>query len=111
MMKLLVKSKKFKIKDSFASLLVTLVLPVLLVTGCSSASYESPESFGARAGEEGAKYFKEQNPGLIADEDSAAGYCATMAEEGKSQNNWSIEETFQAADSCAIWFSTEMFRR
>jgi hypothetical protein len=111
MMESLVKSKEFKVKNSFTSLLVTFFLPVFLMTGCSSASYESPESFGARAGEEGAKYFKEQNPGLIADEDSAAGYCATMAEEGKSQNNWTIEETFQAADSCAIWFSTEMFRR
>jgi hypothetical protein len=60
-MESLLKSKEFKVKDSFTSLLVIFFLSVFLMTGCSSASYESPESFGARAGEEGAKYFKEKN--------------------------------------------------
>jgi len=81
------------------------------LTGCAESSSESPRSYGARAGEDGAKYWKTQNPGLIASEDSAAAYCASMAEDGSKQNGWTLEETFQAADSCSIWFATEMLRK
>ena len=84
---------------------------VLSLSGCSSETSESPKTFGARAGEDGAKYFKENNPGLIASEESAAKYCADMAEEGSKVNNWTAEEIFQAGDSCSIWFATEMFRK
>jgi len=81
------------------------------LTGCSGDTSESPNTYGARAGEDGAKYFKEENPGLVASEASAAQYCASMAEEGSKINNWTIEETFQAGESCSIWFATEMFRQ
>jgi uncharacterized lipoprotein NlpE involved in copper resistance len=91
-----------------ASLVVTLLFTL---TGCGGDSSESPNTYGARAGEDGAKYFKEQNPGLIASEESAAEYCASMAEEGSKINKWTIEETFEASSSCAIWFATEMLRQ
>ncbi len=81
------------------------------LTGCGGDNSESPNTYGARAGEDGAKYFKEQNPGLIASEESAAEYCASMAEEGSKINKWTIEETFEASSSCAIWFATEMLRQ
>jgi hypothetical protein len=90
---------------------VAFVVTTALITGCGGDSSESPRTYGARAGEDGAKYFKESNPGLIASEESAAQYCATMAEEGGKTNNWSPEEVFHAADSCSIWFTTEMFRK
>ena len=84
---------------------------LLTLTACGGTSSESPRSYGARAGEDGAKYWKTQNPGVVASEDSAAAYCASMAEDGGKQNGWTVEETFQAADSCSIWFTTEMFRK
>ncbi len=84
---------------------------VLSLSGCSSETSESPKTYGARAGEDGAKIFKENNPGLIASEESAAMYCADMAEEGSKVNDWTVEEIFQAGDSCSIWFATEMFRK
>ncbi len=90
---------------------VAFVVATALVTGCGGESSESPSTYGARAGEDGAKYFKESNPGLIASEESAAQYCATMAEEGGKTNNWTLVEVLQAADSCSIWFTTEMFRK
>jgi hypothetical protein len=89
---------------------ITITLAIIL-TGCSGDTSESPNTYGARAGEDGAKYFKEQNPGLLASEESAAEYCASMAEEGSKINKWTIEETFEASSSCAIWFATEMFRQ
>lgn len=92
------------------SVSITLALAFIL-TGCGGDNSESPNTYGARAGEDGAKYFKEQNPGLVASEESAAEYCASMAEEGSKVNKWSIEETFEASSSCAIWFATEMFRK
>ena len=107
-MELLVRNKILNQK-SF-KLLTPLFLLVLL-SGCSGSPSESPSTYGARAGEDGAKYFKEQNPGQLASEDSAGQYCATMAEEGAKQNGWTFEETMQAADSCSIWFTTEMFRK
>jgi hypothetical protein len=101
------------VKNNLKGLLtgVAFVVAAFLITGCGGGSSESPRTYGARAGEDGAKYFKENNPGLIASEESAAQYCATMAEEGGKTNNWSPEEVFQAADSCSIWFTTEMFRK
>ena len=84
---------------------------LLTMTSCTSKSSESPKTYGARAGEDGAKYFKENNPGLIASEESAAKYCADMAEEGSKVNDWTVEDIFQAGDSCSIWFATEMFRK
>ncbi len=89
---------------------VTLISSLFLLSACGSEKSESPNTFGARAGEDGAKYFKEQNPGLVASTESAGQYCATMAEEGSKINEWTAEEIIQAADSCAIWFSTEMLR-
>lgn len=71
----------------------------------------TPSSYGAKAGEDGAQYFKEENPGIQASTDSAAIYCASMAEEGGKIYEWSTTEVFQAADSCSIWFATEMFRQ
>jgi hypothetical protein len=107
-MELLVKSKfiqprKVRIVGGFVSL--------LLMTGCGGDQSESPNTYGARAGEEGAKYFKTQNPGVVASEESASQYCASMAEEGSKQNGWTFEETLQAGESCSIWFATEMFRK
>ena len=91
--------------------LVVAACLLLTLTACGESSSESPRSYGSRAGEDGAKYWKTQNPGLVASEDSAAAYCASMAEDGRKQNGWTVEETFQAADSCSIWFTTEMFRK
>jgi len=107
-MELLVKSSDLK-HTSFKVLISICCLALL--TGCGASPSESPNTFGARAGEDGAKYFKEQNPGVLASEESAAEYCASMAEEGRKINNWTVEETFQAGDSCSIWFTTEMFRK
>ena len=84
---------------------------LIFLSGCGGSPSESPSTYGARAGEDGAKYFKEQNPGQIASEDSVSQYCASMAEEGSKQNGWTLEETLQAGDSCSIWFTTEMFRK
>jgi hypothetical protein len=92
----------------FFSVTITLTL---ILTGCAGDTSESPNTYGARAGEDGAKYFKEQNPGLVASEESAAEYCVSMAEDGSKINNWTIEETFEASSSCAIWFATEMLRQ
>ena len=93
-------------KNTFASSLVT----VLLLTGCATSASVTPESYGARAGEDGAKYWKEQNPGQVASAESAGAYCASMAEDGGKQYGWTTAEIFQASDSCGIWFTTEMFR-
>lgn len=89
---------------------VALVALLFLLSSCGNNQSESPNTFGARAGEDGAKYFKEQNPSLMPSAESAGQYCATMAEEGSKINEWTAEEIIQAADSCAIWFSTEMMR-
>lgn len=84
----------------------------IVLTSCSSGNLPvTPSSYGARAGEEGAKYWKQQNPGQIASEESAGVYCASMAEDGGKQYGWTVEEVFQAANSCSIWFTTEMFRK
>jgi hypothetical protein len=93
-------------KNTFAISLVT----VLLLTGCATSVSVTPESYGARAGEDGAKYWKEQNPGQVASAESAGAYCASMAEDGGKQYGWTTTEIFQASDSCGIWFTTEMFR-
>ncbi len=94
-------------KNTFAIFLVT----VLLLTGCATSVSVTPESYGARAGEDGAKYWKEQNPGQVASAESAGAYCASMAEDGGKQYGWTTAEIFQASDSCGIWFTTEMFRK
>ena len=102
-----------KNRNSHSKKIETLVVGLLvaLLTGCGGDSSESPSTFGSRAGEDGAKYFKENNPGQIASEESAGTYCADMAQEGSRINNWTAEEILQAADSCSIWFTTEMFRQ
>ena len=94
-------------KNTFASSLVA----VLLLTGCATSVSVTPESYGARAGEDGAKYWKEQNPGQVASAESAGAYCASMAEDGGKEYGWTSSEIFQASDSCGIWFTTEMFRK
>ena len=94
-------------KNIFASSLIT----VLFLTGCSTSVSVTPESYGARAGEDGAKYWKQQNPGQVASAESAGAYCASMAEDGGKEYGWTISEIFQAGDSCGIWFTTEMFRK
>ena len=91
--------------------ILAIVVASVLLAGCGGDSTESPRNYGAKAGEDGAKQFKASNPGLIASEESAAQYCATMAEEGGKSNNWTVDEVFQAADSCSIWFATEMYRK
>lgn len=94
-------------KFKFAVLLVL----VPLLAGCATSVPVTPESYGARAGEDGAKYWKEQNPGQVASAESAGAYCASMAEDGGKQYEWTISEILQASDSCGIWFTTEMFRK
>jgi len=89
----------------------TSLLAVFLLSGCSSSPSVTPESYGARAGEEGAKYWKQQNPGRVASAESAGAYCASMAEDGGKQYGWTLTEILQASDSCGIWFTTEMFRK
>ena len=84
----------------------------IFLAGCASGGVsETPSSYGARAGEEGAKYWKQQNPGQVASAESAGAYCASMAEDGGKQYGWTINEILQAGDSCGIWFTTEMFRK
>jgi len=40
---------------------------LIFSSSCSSVGVsETPSSYGARAGEEGAKYWKQQNPGQVA---------------------------------------------
>lgn len=87
------------------------LLAVLFLSGCSSSPSVTPESYGARAGEDGAKYWKQQNPGQVASAESAGAYCASMAEDGGRQYGWTLTEILQASDSCGIWFTTEMFRK
>ena len=87
------------------------LIAVLFISGCSSTPSVTPESYGARAGEDGAKYWKQQNPGQTASPESAGAYCASMAEDGGKEYGWTISEIFQAGDSCGIWFTTEMFRK
>ncbi len=88
-----------------------LIAVALFLSGCSSSPSVTPESYGARAGEEGAKYWKQQNPGQVASAESAGAYCASIAEDGGKQYGWTISEILQASDSCGIWFTTEMFRK
>jgi hypothetical protein len=107
-MGLLVKSK---FTQQRKATILAGVVSLLMVTGCGGDESESPNTYGARAGEEGAKYFKIQYPGVVASEESASQYCASMAEEGSKQNGWTFEETLQAGESCSIWFATEMFRK
>ena len=83
----------------------------MFLTGCSSSPSVTPESYGARAGEDGAKYWKQQNPGRVASAESAGAYCASMAEDGGKQYGWTLSEIMQASDSCGILFTTEMFRK
>jgi len=87
------------------------LIAVLILSGCSSSQTVTPESYGARAGEDGAKYWKQQNPGQVATAESAGAYCANMAENGGKQYGWTMGEVLQAADSCGIWFTTEIFRK
>jgi len=87
------------------------LLSVLFLTGCATSVSVTPESYGARAGEEGAKYWKEKNPGQVASAESGGAYCASMAEDGGKQYGWTLNEILQASDSCGIWFTTEMFRK
>ena len=87
------------------------LIAVLFISGCSSTPSVTPESYGARAGEDGAKYWKQQNPGQTASPESAGAYCASMAEDGGKEYGWTTAEIFQASDSCGIWFTTEMFRK
>jgi hypothetical protein len=84
---------------------------VLLIVGCSSELPVTPQSYGARAGEDGAKYWKQQNPGVQPSAESAGAYCASMAEDGGKQYGWSFSEIAQAGDTCSIWFSTELYRK
>jgi len=96
-------------KSSLASCLLLGV--IISLSSCSSGGVsETPSSYGARAGEEGAKYWKQQNPSQVASAESAGVYCASMAEDGGKQYGWTITEILQASDSCGIWFTTEMFR-
>jgi uncharacterized protein YceK len=88
-----------------------LMVVTLFLSGCSSSPSVTPESYGARAGEDGAKYWKKQNPGQVASPESAGAYCSSMAEDGGKQYGWTINEILQASDSCGIWFTTEMFRK
>jgi hypothetical protein len=92
------------------SKLATSLVAVLFITGCTTGVSVTPESYGARAGEDGAKYWKEQNPGQVASAESAGAYCASMSEDGGKQYGWTMSEILQASDSCSIWFTTEMFR-
>ena len=87
------------------------LLTVLFLTGCATSVPVTPESFGATAGEDGAKSWKEQNPGQVASAESAGAYCASMSEYGGKQYGWTMSEILQASDSCGIWFTTEMFRK
>ncbi len=88
-----------------------LIAVAFFLSGCSSSPSVTPESYGARAGEEGAKYWKQQNPGQVASAESAGVYCASMSEDGGKQYGWTLNEVLQASDSCGIWFTTEMFRK
>jgi hypothetical protein len=98
------------IKSSLASCL--LLGAIISLSSCSSGGVtETPSSYGARAGEEGAKYWKQQNPGQVASAESAGAYCASMVEDGAKQYGWTINEILQASDSCSIWFTTEMFKK
>jgi hypothetical protein len=97
--------------DKMISKAVGYLLTLLFLTGCATSVPVTPESYGARAGEDGAKYWKEQNPGIQPSTDSAGIYCANMAEDGGKQYGWSLSEIAQAGDSCSIWFSTELFRK
>ena len=94
-------------KFKFAVLLVL----VPLLAGCATSVSVTPESYGARAGEDGAKFWKEQNPGQVASAESAGAYCASMSEDGGKQYGWTMSEILQASYSCGIWFTTEMFRK
>ena len=87
------------------------LVALLFLTGCTTSVSVTPESYGARAGEDGAKYWKEQNPGQVASAESAGAYCASMSEDGGKQYGWTMSEILQASDSCSIWFTTEMFRK
>ena len=93
------------------SRLSAVLVTAFLISGCSSGPSVTPESYGARAGEDGAKYWKQENPGQVASVESAGAYCASMAEDGGKEYGWTITEILQASDSCGIWFTTEMFRK
>jgi putative hemolysin len=88
-----------------------LMVVALFLSACSSSPSVTPESYGARAGEDGAKYWKQQNPGQVASPESAGAYCASIAEDGGKLYGWTVNEILQASDSCGVWFTTEMFRK
>jgi hypothetical protein len=90
-----------------------IIIPIISIflTSCSSSLPVTPESYGAKVGEDGAKYWKQQNPGIQPSTDSAGSYCASMADDGGKQYGWTYSEIAQAGDSCSIWFATELFRK
>ena len=84
---------------------------VFLLSSCSSGTSVTPQGYGASAGEEAAKSWKEWGPESQPSTDSAGLYCADIAGEGGEIYGWTASEIFQAADSCANAFSEELFTR
>lgn len=93
------------------SRLVISFIAVCLVSSCSSDTSLSPESYGATAGSEAAKSWKAWSTEPQPSTDSAAMFCADIAEEGAEKYRWTVKEIFQAADSCANSFTQELFRK
>jgi len=94
-------------KNKYGVLLVS----ILFLTGCATSVQVTPESYGARAGEDGAKYYKEKYPGTMPSSEAAGLYCANIVEVGAKQYGWTMSEILQSGDICASSFGTEIFKK
>jgi hypothetical protein len=84
-----------------------ILLITLPLAGCGTVLVreESPESWGDTAGRYGAEQWIEQNgKSSWPSTDSVAAYCVTTSESGQKEFSWTIEELFQATDSCSKAF-------
>jgi len=79
------------------------------LSGCGIEFSESPESWGSKSGRDGAKlWIEKEGTSVYPSAEGAAGFCASMAEEGQKKFNWTIEEVLASSDACAEAFVAEL---
>jgi hypothetical protein len=93
-----------RVNLKLTSFILLLALP-LAGCGAELVRENSPESWGANAGSDGAEqWIQQNNMSSWPSTDSVAAYCVSIAESGQKEFGWTIEEVIQATDSCSNAF-------